>query len=276
MISGSTLKDLPDTGYQSFSKANIFQFAKKAGYKTFLLDAQSDGTALQNYITSADLDYIDSLYLPRVEYPLLPSSSIDSVVAEKLACLAVDDTPKFVYINKSGAHWPYSQNYPADWINTSLDNPLRSATAQSDYLKAVAWNVDNFWKMLLPKIEIRDDVLVLYTSDHGEDYKLKSYRMKHASLYKPGPIEGLVPLIVYDKSGFFPKNFQPEKDTYSHEYIFPTLTSAMGYPKDFIQANYGRSLLEKAGKEPRWFLTGDIFGRGKNYRLSVDDTQEGL
>src|SRR5687768_17494069 len=128
---------------------------------------------------------------------------MDSVVAEKIAMLSRDGSPKVIYVIKTGAHWPYAENYPAGLADLTLRKvPVSMPAAESDYLKAVTWNVDNFWKLLLPRVELRNDLLVIYTADHGEDYKLRSYQAKHASLYMPGLTEGQVPLIVLDRSGF--------------------------------------------------------------------------
>ncbi|HYH16086.1 MAG TPA: hypothetical protein VD794_12730, partial [Flavisolibacter sp.] len=60
LMSGMLTKEFPDKHYRSFSKPSLFQYAKKSGYQTYLLDAQSKDGKLQNYITHQDLSYIDS------------------------------------------------------------------------------------------------------------------------------------------------------------------------------------------------------------------------
>jgi hypothetical protein len=114
-------------------------------------------------------------------------------------------------------------------------------------------------------------VLILYTSDHGENYNAGSFKMQHASLYKARTVEGLVPLLALDQAGFFPTGFTPALNRYSHQYLFPTLLRAMGYDSRFIHANYGRTLLDPPDAHPRWFQTGDLFGRGKNMQVFVDE-----
>lgn len=271
LMSGMLLSELPDKKYISFSKANIFQYAKNAGYQTYLLDAQSDHHTLQNYVTSQDLFFVDSLIQPGVIYPSLASHSRDSVVAEKIAEIAKMVAPTFVYVNKAGAHWPYKANFPSDSLNDCFSaSEYRNKKNAITYFESLFWNVDKFWENLIKKLP-DSNVLILYTSDHGENYASDSYKIKHASIYKTHAVEGMVPLLVFDQANFFPESFHPPVNRYSHQYIFPTLLSAMGYDRSFINTKYGRTLLEPPYPQPRWFQTGDLFGRGKNKQIFVDE-----
>ncbi len=270
LLSGMLLNELPDKKYVSFCKSNIFQYAKNAGYQTYLLDAQSSGNKLQNYTTSRDLFFIDSLFQPRVNYPSMASYSRDSTIAEKIALIAKMETPTFAYINKAGAHWPYSTDFPTDSLNNYFPLSINRNKNLVTYFKSVLWSVDKFWERLAGKLTYDSSVLILYTSDHGENYASESFKIKHASIYHTTAVEGLVPLLVFDQANFFPEKFVPPVNRYSHQYIFPTLLSAMGYDKNFIRNTYGRTLLEPSYPQPRWFQTGDLFGRGKNTRIFVD------
>lgn len=273
LVSGLRHWDLPDTNYIAYAKSNIFQFAKNAGYRTYFIDGQSINLELQNFNSIQDLDFIDWVFRPRISLPSLPVASIDSLIATTLATISDSDYPSFVYVNKSGAHWPYHQNFPADSLNEykleSQPGVLGEGTL--NYLKSVIWTVDRFWQTLLNRVNPESESLFLYTSDHGENYLAKSYKVKHASIYEPARVEGMVPLFVFDQARFYPAGFRPSLNRYSHEYIFPTLLSAMGYEHNFITDNYGRTLADPAYENPRWFLTGDVFGRGKNYRFYVDN-----
>ena len=267
LMSGIQMSDLPDKNYISFLKPGIFQFAKKAGYKTFLLDAQPSEHTLQNYTAARDLAFIDSLHQPGVIYPAAASYSRDSILAQKIAEIARLDTPTFVYVNKMGTHWPYHTNFPGD----SLRNYFTGVRSESiaDYFKSIFWNVNKFWERLSDVLPGNKNLLIVYTSDHGENYTSESFKIKHASIYGTALSEGLVPLFVLDKAHFFPEKFSPPTNRFSHANIFPTLLSGMGYSSLFINTNYGKTLLEMPDSAPRWFQTGDLFGRGKNKRIYV-------
>lgn len=268
LLSGMRMKDLPDQGYLSFCKPSLFQYARKAGYQTFLLDAQSNGRRLQNYTTRQDLAFVDSLYQPGAVAQPGALYTRDSVIAEKMAELACKPEPTFTYVNKAGAHWPYSTNFPAQLLLGKSPGYQRAADAP--YLTSIYWNVDRFWQILTTRLANRRGVLILYTSDHGENYKAGPPHITHASIYETRQAEGQVPLLAWDHAGFFPAGFSPPPNKYSHEVIFPTLLSAMGYDSCFIQQKWGRTLLNPPGPEPRWFQTGDLFGRGKNQRVFID------
>jgi glucan phosphoethanolaminetransferase (alkaline phosphatase superfamily) len=271
MLSGMLPGELPDAKYVSFSKPSIFQYARQAGYQTYLLDAQAGSNKLQNYTTPHDLSFIDSVFRPGVTCPSVTLYDRDSVLAEAIAAIAKTEAPTFAYINKVGAHWPYESNFSPGALRNHFTAPGYSHEKNVvPYFKSLYWNVDRFWKLLFEKLQHERDVLILYTADHGENYASESFRMKHASIYKAPVVEGLVPLLVYDRAQLFPKGFVLQRDRYSHQYIFPTLLYAMGYKSDFIHGRYGRSLLEPPYPQPRWFLTGDLFGRGKANRILVD------
>ncbi|MDB5192424.1 MAG: hypothetical protein JWQ96_1987 [Segetibacter sp.] len=270
LISGMLQTELPDVDFKAFLKPSIFQFAKSAGYKTFLLDAQTVGGNLQNYLTPKDLRFIDGLFQPGHEYPSVAYYLRDSILAEKMVEIANSNTPTFVYVNKAGAHWPYHTNFPENLSNKFLLVNNSEVNNASNYLKSIYWNVDRFWERLLKKLDTSSHTLIIYTSDHGEDYASAAYRVKHASIYKSSTTEGKVPLFIFDNSNFFPANFFPPVNRYSHQYIFPTLLKAMGYYDRITEKHYGRSLLEQPYSAARWFQSGDLFGRGKNKRIIVD------
>ncbi len=268
IMSGMQPHQLPDQNYTALSKPGLFQFARKAGYKTFLLDGQSTGK-LQNYTTREDLAFIDSIIRPGSVYPEIPLQAIDSVVAAEMARITEFNEPTFTYVNKAGAHWPYGTNYPSEKL-TGLFAGNSYPESACKYFRSVYWNVDRFWQHLTEKISSSAQVLIIYTSDHGENYAAPSYKIKHASIYNAGGVEGEVPLFVWDRAAFFPGHYPLAVNRYAHRYIFPTLLVAMGYSKDSVLANYGRTLLDPPYGEKSWFQTGDLFGRGRNYQVSID------
>lgn len=269
LLSGMRMDELPDLTYTAFCKPGIFQYAKRAGYQTFLLDAQVNSPVLQNYLTARDLPCIDSLFQPGAMNSSLALHARDSIIAEEAARLASLPVSTFAYVNKAGAHWPYETNFPA---NLAEDGSLAGGRLQkqASYFKSIYWNVDKFWQRLATKLKHQQGVLIIYTSDHGEDYASGSLKATHATIYKTRPAEGRVPLLAYDRAGFFPAGFLPAVNRYAHPAIFPTLLLSMGYDSTFIRKNWGRTLLDPPPLQPRWFQTGDLFGRGKNQRILID------
>ncbi len=267
LFSGLRMDELPDRNYVSFRKPGVFQYAKKAGYQTFLMDGQSNGR-LQNYMTPNDLPFIDSLFRPGAAERSGAMYERDSLLAEKIALVSASKVPTFAYVNKAGAHWPYKSSFPAWFADRQLRGPEGSLQGtEADYFTSIRWSVDRFWQQLATKLETRPDVLILYTSDHGENYAAGATKVTHASIYQPAKPEGQVPLLAFDHARFFPPGFSPGRNRYSHQAIFPTLLSAMGYDSSFIHLHYGRSLLDLPSPAARWFQAGDLFGRGKNQHI---------
>jgi glucan phosphoethanolaminetransferase (alkaline phosphatase superfamily) len=259
-MTGLTPEQLPDLTYRSFTEPSIYQYAQKAGYKTFLLDAQTTGDNLQNYLTEKDLESIDTTYKPANAFPTDPIFHHDARLAEKIVAISKLDHPTFTYINKAGAHWPYQSNAPI-----SKDTCLGRGTTGA-YNISLKWNLDRFWQKIMTDPQPDSNSLFIYTSDHGENYASPSTRVKHASIYRADTTEGLVPLLVLDKSGFFSADFTPSKARYSHQLIFPTVLTAMGYNTATIK---GPTLRDPLSSSAPFFLCGDIFGRGTNTRIIV-------
>ncbi|RYY28939.1 MAG: hypothetical protein EOO04_07770 [Chitinophagaceae bacterium] len=268
LVSGLTPDDLPDYSFKAFARPSVFQFAKEAGYTTYLLDAQTDVDQLHNYTTKDDLQNVDEVYRPHVADKNLPLFYRDQAVGERLLGLIADKESSFILINKFGAHWPYHVNYPPSYRAAGI--PDRDKTS-NEYLTAVAWSVDKFWKRIMPALNGPDvNAVIIYTADHGENFDAGLYQMRHASVYNAAVKEGQVPLLLIDRAGLLPENFLPEPRMYSHAQIFPTLLQAMGYDKAAIFNDYGSGLMDPLPEEKPWFLTGDLFGRGKNYRRSAE------
>lgn len=263
LISAARAEQLPDNEQKLLKQPGLFSYAKAAGYSTVLIDAQQqymkgiEFPLLQNYFALADASLIDSVYFSPVERALA-----DSVAAERIIQLLQSDTPSFIYLIKSGAHWPYQTSYPPyaarylaeenSWLNSTAD----SALAMNSYYNAIHWSVDRFWKQLL-EAELGDS-FILYTSDHGQRLPAYAFARTHASLYKADPREGQVPLWFYDTEGIAPPVSQ---HNFHHENIPATLLMLMGYRKQQL-AHLAASIFEQSDTTSRYFLSGDVWGKG--------------
>jgi glucan phosphoethanolaminetransferase (alkaline phosphatase superfamily) len=276
LVSGARMEELPNKSQAILSKPNIFQYAKNAGYTTYFFDAQTANNLLQNFMTQEDHKYIDHFIQPATHAPTAPYFELDYIIADSLIRLAGSQQKVFIYVNKVGAHWPYPATYPNDSVFFA---PVLSArtfyrdktSTLNTYYNSIRWTVDEFWKKLLQGISASDSTVLVYTSDHGQDFSGNSIGRMHGTIYQSNPQEAEVPVWVVDRAGFTSPGFTPKSpDKYAHQQIFPTLLLMMGYPESFTQKEYGSSLFDPAPQGKRHFISGDVFGRGTHKKTVFD------
>lgn len=270
-------------GSSVLTNPTLWQYAKRAGFRTVFIDAQSafnrNPGKLQNFMTTAEAGQIDNLVtMPDgVPAPQLDDRLLDTVIQELRS-----PGPVFIYANKNGAHFPYDHDYPAsetlfrptmteqlqaqtrdDIGNRTLANYVLGGPIQGridSYRNAVRWSVDRFFKRLFAEADLTDTV-VLFTSDHGQVFNPD--RLTHCSVEDPDPREGLVPLFVAASDPALQQRFavgaKESRDHASHFSIAPTLFELFGYAKPDIAKAYGPSLFERNDRQPG-FTSGDIFG----------------
>ncbi|MBW3544430.1 MAG: sulfatase-like hydrolase/transferase [Bacteroidetes bacterium] len=272
LIGGLQLAELPDQRYFSLTRPGIFQYAQTAGYTTYFIDAQIGKGLLQNYMSLQDLQHIDHFVQISELHPELPYYQRDFAGADLLLQIMRREEKSFVYFNKAGAHWPYARTYQPDSILFSpvlaQQSMLKSREkSRNTYFNAIRWTVDGFWNKLLPAICPQDSTFVVYTSDHGQDLSGDGISISHASIYETAPVEGDVPLWILDKTGFSNAYPKPQPNRQSHAQIFPTLLLLQGYDIQYIRNNYGITLFDRVPATPRFFISGDIFGRGQHAKI---------
>ncbi|WP_210466420.1 sulfatase-like hydrolase/transferase [Rufibacter roseolus] len=270
LMSGTRPTELPDTAYRTFSRTNIFQFAQKAGYITYYIDAQLGGDVLQNFMSPEDLKYIDHMERPAFTHPQAPYYDRDMLVADQLAHLAKSPKKVFAYVVKAGAHWPYARTYPAD---STFFKPVLSprsiykdqARTLNTYHNSLRWTVDQFWRKLMGTISPQDSTVIFYTSDHGQNLAQSGISITHASVQETSPQEAAVPLWIWDpgKLTGIPSSPKPRWG-YSHFHVFPALLRLQGFSPNWVQKQYGPSFWDDSANSAskRFFLAGDLFGRG--------------
>lgn len=268
LIGGLRQEELPDLERKALTNPSIFQYAKQAGYTTYFIDAQLGKGALQNFMALDDLKSIDHFVQPSEEQPDIAYYNRDYAVADLLIKLSNSDRKVFAYVNKAGAHWPYARTYHPD---STFFTPVLAATSMvknhqrslNTYYNAIRWTVDGFWKKLMSGIRTQDSTFILYTSDHGQDLSGNGISITHARTIDTAPIEANVPLWCLDKANytkaFRDNSMQAEK---SHLQIFPTLLLLQGYQEDFVRQRHGPTLFDPLPPQDRYFLSGDVFGRG--------------
>lgn len=260
VISGLQPDQIPDVSQHSIRNASIFGYAKKAGRKTYYIDAQN--TFLKNLMYARDL--LDMEYEPiQDERHSVPSYKLDLMGARRVAEIIDHSTaPVFVFLLKTGAHYPYFERYPdeVEYPDLRCSDPVLQ-----HYFYAVRWGVDEFFQGL-ERYLAGKDVIVVYTGDHGQNLnfdgkELPGATLAHGSGGVPDPLEANVPLFIwtfsekawaeYDAAGGFNSaNFNRS----SHFQLFSTLLELMGYEPEGVRSRFGNSLFSEP-LEKRFFTT---------------------
>lgn len=235
------------------SLPTIFQFAKRAGFETYLIDAQVSPGQLQNHLTPNDLVYID--HNISFERKYLPNQRDKQILVKIRDILAQQDNkPRFAIAIKWGAHWPYALTYPQE---KTIFKPVATESftemietnreiITNAYLNALRYSVDEFMRNLLMK-PLESGQLLFYTADHGQSlFELKDSPQTHCHYSKdPKTLptgEFKVPLMILSPDA--QSTFLTKKNRgYAQEQIFPSSLEMFGYSKA-IYSKYGPTLFE--------------------------------
>lgn len=263
--------ELPDIKQLWASKPTMWDYAKKAGLKTVLIEGQSPPAPLfHSYMNASEARAIDQI----ITVPVQPFFKRDHEIPHILKTLLASDEPMFIAVNKFGTHTPYEHRLPSDYAysadklveNLNLTPARRSIVAT--YIRAIRWSVDEFFEPILPDL-MREDTFAIYTSDHGQAMFDGNYDLQHCTIRNDvANGEVSVPLLVFTgrKSAHdaFWHEAQRAHDKASHFEIFPTLLEAMGYDPGWVKSAYGPDLLH-VPDEQRGFLMGTFYSSGANW-----------
>jgi lipid A ethanolaminephosphotransferase len=254
-----------DLGGKILTNPTLWQYAKKAGFRTVFIDAQAaynrNPGKLQNFMTAAETKDIDGFYAVADD---TPGPALDDWLLEVVMQELRSEGPVFIYATKNGAHIPYDRSYPESerhfgptMAETGSDT---EATRIASYRNAVRWSVDRIFKRLFDEADLSETVII-YTSDHGQAFNPN--RFSHCSVEDPDPREALVPLMAVTGDsklhGALSAAAAENHGAASHFEIAPTLLKLMGYRPMDVATAFGPSLFEK-NTEPAAFTTGDVFG----------------
>jgi len=257
---GLQKSQLPDTRGLWRRQPTIWQYAHKAGYMTVQIDTFQQQP--HSYMEAPEARTIDMTLLANTGL----AYTRDPIAADMLIDLLKRDEPMFIYVNKFGTHPAYGYGAPPDLAYDpsplvaalSLDESRRRNV--HDYHRALRWMVDGFFERTLPALR-RSDVVVVYTSDHGQSLYEGGYDLSHCSM-TPSVHRGevRVPLFVMTESPTLGPRFRAAAERAfgraSHFEIFPTLLELMGYSRDWVERLYGPSLLDVPVDREREFLLG--------------------
>jgi glucan phosphoethanolaminetransferase (alkaline phosphatase superfamily) len=251
-----SLKNLP----------TIFQYAQRANFETYLIDAQAAEGQLQNRMTVEDKLHVDDFITFK---RFIAPNKRDQEVMKHLNTIlnTKDNKNRFIVVVKWGAHWPYSLTYPEDrqffkpvasgsWTEMNEENKQLIFNA---YYNSIRYAVDDFLRELTQNRAL-DDQIIFYTSDHGQSLYQNNDPLTHCHSGEGRnaklPIDEFkVPLMIFTKDAKL-KLPNSQRKNMAQEQLFPTTLKLMGY-SDAIHQAYGPSLYD------------DIeFGSRKSYVLT--------
>jgi glucan phosphoethanolaminetransferase (alkaline phosphatase superfamily) len=259
---GMRRSDLSEGWREGLKKPTFWQLAHRAGYKTVFTDAWGDtyflgfGSFLHSGFSSAEKALIDS----EIKVVEKPAYLRDHKLVDKILDSLNEKAPTFIYVDKYGVHIPYSTKYPS-----ALQKPSAHPTAEPDletvvghYQNAIRWSVDEFFRKLLPAVDL-SKTLIVYTSDHGQNLQ-SGYKHSHCtSTPNVQPAEAYVPILAITSEPKFERLLAEASargfGRFSHSEIFPTLLLAMGFDASWVKKTYGPSLIDSPSPH-REFLIG--------------------
>lgn len=168
---------------------SLFEIAKRNGFSTYYINNQatSSNISFENHMSEDELQFIDHIILSTS-----PTYKRDIESLQELSQIATSGK-NFIYINKYGSHFPYSNTIPPE-IRTGNDN--------KDYLLSVSTNAVEFMHNLASALP--PNTIVFYTSDHGESIDTLHCNTEN----NINPREFLVPAIIITDDDTLQKNIQ--------------------------------------------------------------------
>ncbi|MBX5462581.1 MAG: sulfatase-like hydrolase/transferase [Steroidobacteraceae bacterium] len=219
----------------------IWSYAHAAGFKTWLIDGQRDGS-YQNFMRRKEAKLID--HLVGVDEGVYT----DDAIARLLSDILAKPGKRIIYVNKRGSHFPYAQ-YPQEKFPGAR-------TPEQHYARSVQHSSQRFLDLMLQGVSLRR-TLVLYTSDHGEQFGEGS---PHCNV-KPRWQESSVPLVLLTESPLVSEPARAAaaalKNRAGHGQLFATMLFAMGYDLSTAEREYGTSLLSPHVPQHYYFVSGN-------------------
>lgn len=232
-----------------YSNALIWSYALNAGYQTYLYDAQMKGKG-HNFFDDNELNLIN--------HNISKTIDSDSAIIDSLTYLN-SLTPSFTYIIKKGSHFPY--HAPNGFHIKALDSYTLANKQREKYLDNIAYQSDSFFKKLL-KQHYEQNVLFIYTSDHGQNLLDRAGLTHCTAGSEPYHREGEVPLVIFANTPLYElKRYAKENyNNASHFNIMPTILSYMGYDAKSLGYDEANTSLNEIVLAIHGFYYGVPFG----------------
>jgi hypothetical protein len=213
---------------------SIWGYARKAGYRTMLIDGQTKG-APQNFVLPPERALIDEMV------PAAASYDTDVAIAGVLNRQLRSEQRTFTYVVLRGVHFQYRDHFPPGLIPPDSPN-LRQ------YETAVEYSKGRFFDRLLAGVD-REDVAIVYTSDHGQN--LAPGAIPHCSP-SPVPAELHIPLLAFLPERLAAPYAGAPRSGHDASQIFPSTLIWMGYDPDAVQRRYDNDLARPPARYVRF------------------------
>ena len=261
---GMTPRTKENVKREMYHLPTIFQYAKEAGYTTWLFDSQTQKDHLQNYLTLYDKESIDHFETLGTN---IERDKKDRTLLSKFSKLTHEkrERKNFIVVVKYGSHFPYLTSYNHEYapfkpvleVSYGGMDMAHKEKMVNSYLNSLYNSVDLYLKHLVEEVDLNKTV-VFYTSDHGQNIlESKGLTRTHCNR-EVVKNEVSVPLFVFTKGAKerFPVN---KNEFYSHIQIFPTTLSLLGYDQSVVK-RYGKSLENgfKKSSERHYILSSSL------------------
>lgn len=203
---------------------SIWGYARKAGYRTALIDGQTHG-APQNFLLPPERALIDEV-----------TSAADGIdtdvrIAGQLNRQLRSPDRTFTYVVLRGVHFQYKDHFPAGMIPADSPEIVQ-------YRTALGYSKGRFFDRLLQGVD-RADVAIVYQSDHGQN--LTPGKLPHCSP-EGVPAEFQIPLLAFVPDAQHARLAAAPHAGHSASQVFPTLLEWMGYDAMAVQRRYDTDL----------------------------------
>lgn len=227
----------------------IFQYADRAGFETYLIDAQVAKGQIQNFLSVSDKLEIDNYITYSRKY--LPNQRDRQVLKTLEQLLSKKDSKKrFIVVVKWGSHWPYPLTYKEEIFKPAAKEsfiemaPENKTLIMNAYYNSLRYGSDDFLFQLTHDRELKDKI-IFYTSDHGQNLFKDKNPLTHCHEGRkemPPMDDYKVPLMVFSKD-IKNKLKKPTQNIVAQEQLIPTTLEFMGYPEK-IKEIYGPDLFD--------------------------------
>ncbi len=237
----------------------IWQYAKKAGYRTIMIEGQVSKGHQNNRMKQKEKSYIDEFIYTHGKTNYAKDKNTAILIKKHLSLKS--SQPIFIYAIKSGVHFPYDRLVPeAKKKYVSVASADKKTNMVNSYKNAINYITDSFFTYLIEDAEFKD-TLIIYTSDHGQNLLDNGLSMTHCTIENPSPYEALVPLIMLTDNRMMQKTLKQASiinaNKVSHFNIFPTILSIFGFNNNDVESIHGRSVFAKLPKQ-RKFVSGRL------------------
>lgn len=228
---------------------SIWGYAKKAGYRTLLIDGQTTG-APQNFLLPPERALIDEVK------SAANGIDTDLQIAGELNRQLRSADRTFTYVVLRGVHFQYKDHFPAGLVPADSPEIVQ-------YRAALGYSKGRFFDRLLRGVD-RSDVAIVYQSDHGQN--LTPGKLPHCSP-EGVPAEFQIPLLAFVPDALGARLAAAPHSGHSASQVFPTLLEWMGYDAAAVQQRYDNDL---TGEPARYVRFGrDAFPLGKEDKADV-------